>query len=173
MPSSISQVHVVRPVRRVIDCCQFQFQSQNSIPCSALLYCRMNNAAQMTSTVHAPASAVAPTTTVSHLIIFNPDLKPAPKSKSDDEHEGVAAAGQPQDNVQEQEQELLGQAEEGSRDKDLEDDIKEASQIVFYTSRAAQGGRVSRDTMLRQFGLAKGMMGFTECVPGHSYRGKR
>lgn len=72
---------------------------------------------------------------VSHLIIFNPDLKPQPRQP---------AAG------------------DGERDKDHEDDIKEASQILFYTSR--EGGRVSRDTMLRQFGLAKGLMGFTECV---------
>lgn len=73
---------------------------------------------------------------VSHLIIFNPDLKPEPQL-------------QPH---------LASESEE--RDKDHEDDLKEASQILFYTSR--EGGRVSRDTMLRQFGLAKGLMGFTE-----------
>lgn len=43
---------------------------------------------------------------------------------------------------------------------DLEDDLREAAQIVFYTSH--QAGRVSRDTMLRQVGLAKGLMGFTD-----------
>jgi hypothetical protein len=46
----------------------------------------------------------------------------------------------------------------GERDRDLEDDLREAAQIVFYTSRDTGG--VSRDTMLRQVGLAKGLMGF-------------
>jgi hypothetical protein len=48
----------------------------------------------------------------------------------------------------------------GNRDRDLEEDLREATQIVFYTSRDAGG--VSRDTMLRQVGLAKGLMGFSE-----------
>lgn len=43
---------------------------------------------------------------------------------------------------------------------DLEDDLREAAQIVFYTSH--QAGGVSRDTMLRQVGLAKGLMGFSD-----------
>lgn len=47
-----------------------------------------------------------------------------------------------------------------SDDKDLKDDLREAAQILFYTSREAGG--VSRDQMLRQIGLAKGLMGFTE-----------
>lgn len=82
---------------------------------------------------------------VSHLIIFNPDHKPPPRSH--DQDASIQA-----------EAEWIGE----ERDKDLEDDMKEASQILFYTSRS--GGRVSRDTMLRQFGLAKGLMGFTEYV---------
>lgn len=45
-------------------------------------------------------------------------------------------------------------------DKDLQDDLREAAQILFYTSREAGG--VSRDKMLRQVGLAKGLMGFAE-----------
>jgi hypothetical protein len=45
---------------------------------------------------------------------------------------------------------------------DAGEDMKEAAQILFYTSR--EGGKVSRDRMLRQFGLAKGLMGFTEYV---------
>jgi hypothetical protein len=49
-----------------------------------------------------------------------------------------------------------------SDDKDLEDDLREAAQILFYTSREAGG--VSRDRMLRQVGLAKGLMSFTEYV---------
>lgn len=81
---------------------------------------------------------------VSHLIIFNPDLKPAPKDDPTHQAQTGPEGGE--------------EAEE--RDRDLEDDMKEASQILFYTSRS--GGKVSRDTMLRQFGLAKGLMGFTE-----------
>jgi hypothetical protein len=77
---------------------------------------------------------------VSHFIVFNPLLKrppppPSPTKPNDGEKE---------------------------RDRDLEDDLKEASQILFYTSR--EGGKVSRDKMLRQFGLVKGLMGFTEYV---------
>jgi hypothetical protein len=77
---------------------------------------------------------------VSHFIIFNPTLKRPPPPASPAKND------------------------EGSkeRDRDLEDDLKEASQILFYTSR--EGGKVSRDKMLRQFGLVKGLMGFTEYV---------
>ena len=50
--------------------------------------------------------------------------------------------------------------EEDARDKDLQDDLREASQILFYLSR--ESGTVKRDTMLRQIGLIKGLMGFTE-----------
>jgi hypothetical protein len=67
------------------------------------------------------------------LVIFNPTLQPPIRSPDPDRPE---------------------------RDKDLEDDLKEAAQILFYTSREAGG--VSRDKMLRQVGLAKGLMGFTE-----------
>jgi hypothetical protein len=74
---------------------------------------------------------------VSHFIIFNPSLQLPTRIQTRDD------AGE-------------------DRDKDLEDDMKEAAQILFYTSR--EGGRVSRDRMLRQFGLAKGLMGFTEYV---------
>jgi hypothetical protein len=74
---------------------------------------------------------------VSHFIIFNPTLR---RSPPEDEKKSVEV--------------------EEERDKDLEDDLKEASQILFYTSR--EGGRVSRDKMLRQYGLVKGLMGFTE-----------
>lgn len=71
---------------------------------------------------------------VSHFIIFNPTLqRPLPQTKDTPGKES---------------------------DGDLEDDLKEASQILFYTSR--EGGKVSRDKMLRQFGLVKGLMGFTE-----------
>ena len=75
---------------------------------------------------------------VSHFIIFNPLLKRPPPPPSPTKPDNG----------------------EKERDRDLEDDLKEASQILFYTSR--EGGKVSRDKMLRQFGLVKGLMGFTE-----------
>jgi hypothetical protein len=46
--------------------------------------------------------------------------------------------------------------------KDTQDDLRDAAQILFYTSREAGG--VTRDKMLRQVGLAKGLMGFIEWV---------
>ncbi|WWC89030.1 uncharacterized protein L201_003948 [Kwoniella dendrophila CBS 6074] len=49
-----------------------------------------------------------------------------------------------------------------SDDKDNDDDLREAAQILFYTSREAGG--VSRDKMLRQVGLAKGLMGFGNMI---------
>lgn len=45
---------------------------------------------------------------------------------------------------------------------DEKDDAREAAQIIYYTSN--EGGSVSRDKMLRQVGLAKGLMGFAACV---------
>jgi hypothetical protein len=45
---------------------------------------------------------------------------------------------------------------------DEKDDAREAAQIIYYTSN--DGGSVTRDRMLRQVGLAKGLMGFAACV---------
>lgn len=77
---------------------------------------------------------------LSHFVIFNPALKPTPGPKPSAESESDPESG----------------------NKDLEDDLREAAQILFYTSR--ESGGVSRDRMLRQVGLAKGLMGFTEYV---------
>ncbi|WVQ67333.1 uncharacterized protein L199_005529 [Kwoniella botswanensis] len=49
-----------------------------------------------------------------------------------------------------------------SDNKDDDDDLREAAQILFYTSREAGG--VSRDKMLRQVGLAKGLRGFGNMI---------
>ncbi len=76
---------------------------------------------------------------LSHFVIFNPSLRPPKPDTTLDKAESSA-----------------------SSDKDDEDDLREAAQILFYTSREAGG--VSRDRMLRQVGLAKGLMGFTEYV---------
>lgn len=73
---------------------------------------------------------------LNHLVIFNPSLKPIPKETTE--------------NVQEE------------RNHDLEDDLAQAAQILFYTSHAKRD--VSRDVMLRQVGLVKGLMSFTEYV---------
>lgn len=73
---------------------------------------------------------------LAHLVIFSPTLSlpTPPKPAGHDDH--------------------------AERDRDLEDDLKEAAKIFFYTSLKSRG--VSRDTMLRQVGLVKGLMGFAE-----------
>lgn len=81
------------------------------------------------------------TPSLSHFVIFNPTLA-----------------------VKQQQQQPGSIPDPAS--PDLEDDLREASQIVFYTSREAGG--VSRDRMLRQVGLAKGLLAFAECVEGDS-----
>lgn len=83
---------------------------------------------------------------LSHFVLFSPTLRspppaPAPGPEADDHIHNSDA-----------------DAEE--RNHDLEADLREAAQILFYTSR--QAGGVSRDKMLRQVGLAKGLMGFAE-----------
>lgn len=71
---------------------------------------------------------------LNHFVIFNPKIKPpAPETTKESETE---------------------------RNRDLEDDIAQAAQILFYTSHAERD--VSRDVMLRQVGLVKGLMSFTE-----------
>lgn len=101
---------------------------------------------------------------LSHFVIFNPSL--AVKQKTKDAQDGSNTrndtkspeASTPADQVPTE----TAASPHVERDRDLEDDLREASQIVFYTSREAGG--VSRDRMLRQVGLAKGLMGFAECV---------
>jgi hypothetical protein len=81
---------------------------------------------------------------LSHFVLFSPTLRsppPAPGSEVDN-------PDHPND------------ADPEERNHDLEADLREAAQILFYTSR--QAGGVSRDKMLRQVGLAKGLMGFAE-----------
>ncbi|KAI9639205.1 uncharacterized protein MKK02DRAFT_29311 [Dioszegia hungarica] len=85
----------------------------------------------------APIAPITPPA-LNHLVIFNPSLKP-PKPEVTQE--------------------------DGERDRDLEDDLAQAAQILFYTSHAERD--VSRDVMLRQVGLVKGLMSFTDMVaPG-------
>lgn len=85
---------------------------------------------------------------LAHFVIFNPTLsRKPPKDNKDAAHSAPVAEREPRPAPEE-------------RDRDLEDDLREAAQIVFYTAREAGG--VSRDRMLRQVGLAKGLMGFAE-----------
>lgn len=78
-------------------------------------------------------SAIIPPS-LNHLVVFNPSIKPSVSVTS------TGDAGV-------------------ERDRDLEDDLAQAAQILFYTSREAGG--VSRDRMLRQVGVVKGLMSFT------------
>jgi hypothetical protein len=71
---------------------------------------------------------------LNHFVIFNPSLKPVPKESTEKLEE--------------------------ERNHDLEDDLAQAAQILFYTSHEKRD--VSRDVMLRQVGLVKGLMSFTE-----------
>ena len=53
---------------------------------------------------------------------------------------------------------------------DGDEDAEEQAQILFYTARDRA---VSRDRILRQIGLAKALVNFTECVFSFSDRVKR
>ncbi|WWD17044.1 hypothetical protein CI109_101481 [Kwoniella shandongensis] len=90
-----------------------------------------------TTTTTTTATTQISSPSLSHFVIFNPTLR-LPKSEVSKVGDGV------------------------ERDRDEEDDLREAAQIVFYTSREAGG--VSRDKMLRQVGLAKGLMGFADML---------
>lgn len=112
---------------------------------------------------------------LSHFVVFNPTLAtrrprpPVPQPTYADADSSQVEAEVPSSSSQPESQ-LAGVAttnpsspkspKEQERDRDLEDDLREAAQIVFYTSR--ESGGVSRDRMLRQVGLAKGLMAFAE-----------
>lgn len=85
---------------------------------------------------------------LAHFVIFNPTLVLADEKPARRDNGAAAPAATPAD------------PGERAREKELEDDLREAAQIVFYTSR--DSGGVSRDKMLRQVGLAKGLIGFAE-----------
>ncbi|WOO80620.1 uncharacterized protein LOC62_03G004146 [Vanrija pseudolonga] len=90
---------------------------------------------------------------LAHFVIFNPTLVLAddkPARRDNGPAAAAPAAAPPAD------------PGERAREKELEDDLREAAQIVFYTSR--DSGGVSRDKMLRQVGLAKGLIGFADMI---------
>lgn len=111
---------------------------------------------------------------LAHFVVFNPTL--ATRSPKPNRHDSGVPPQQHPDSEQAREPRSPSVAAasdvsatdsnsnakqvDRDRDRDLEDDLREAAQIVFYTSREAGG--VSRDRMLRQVGLAKGLIGFAE-----------
>ncbi|OCF39800.1 hypothetical protein I317_06409 [Kwoniella heveanensis CBS 569] len=146
----------------------------------------------MSTSASAPASAtfrVKPPA-LSHFVIFNPtiqlhkaNVKVKAELQSGSDHAPVSHQADPskhgdgQDNSSAEQAQsnssALGPKDEVQRkvnegpepetqDKDEQDDLREAAQILFYTSRDAGG--VSRDKMLRQVGLAKGLMGFADML---------
>ena len=105
---------------------------------------------------------------LSHFVILNPSLRPASAQPAVDTHTRTDEAvdeSQPsstEDVQHNADHPPLPPPVPEVRDKDLEDDLREAAQILFYTSRSSSS--VSRDTMLKQTGLVKGLMGFTDML---------
>ena len=82
---------------------------------------------------------------LSYFTIFCPALKP-PKKRSGETHDDGPPSSDPQ---------------EAAEDEDARETAREASQILFYTSRARAA---LKDRMLRQIGVAKGMIEFCSMV---------
>jgi len=118
------------------------------------------------------ASTTTPSTTrtippcLSHFVIFNPTIKPETIKASSSHNKDESKLGHGKDETGAPT--LAGAAQSAptsgpeDRDRDLEDDLREAAQIVFYTSRSSR--TVSRDTMLKQTGLIRGLMGFSDML---------
>ncbi|CDU24936.1 uncharacterized protein SPSC_04769 [Sporisorium scitamineum] len=105
-------------------------------------------AAPSTFTASSSSQQIFKPASLSYFTIFCPALKPPKKKRSGDSHNDSASA---------QEAHLQDEAE----DEDARETAREAAQILFYTSRAraALKGR-----MLRQIGVAKGMIEFCSMV---------
>ncbi|WVQ99665.1 hypothetical protein IAU59_006804 [Kwoniella sp. CBS 9459] len=137
-----------------------------------------------TSTSASASTSVPPSATInvvppalSHFVIFNPTIQlPKQSAATDTQDElksesGTAAEAETDlGRRRKPEPEPQAQAQVEVQDKDEQDDLREAAQILFYTSREAGG--VSRDKMLRQVGLAKGLMGFADMLVKHETRSK-
>ncbi|KAJ1019051.1 hypothetical protein NDA18_006202 [Ustilago nuda] len=95
-----------------------------------------------TSTIGSSSQIIYKPASLSYFTIFCPALKP-PK------HEEAATADTAQKDDTEEE------------DEDARETAREAAQILFYTSRARA---VLKDRMLRQIGVAKGMIEFCSMV---------
>ena len=117
-----------------------------------------------------PTTDNTSTPRLNHLVIFNPTLQlKEPKSSdsapddrvqdaNDDGTSGVENDPRGSGNIDDVQ--LGDQGAHAELHGDEKDDAREAAQILFYTSR--ESGRVKKDTMLRQVGLIKGLMGFSE-----------
>ncbi|WVF71198.1 hypothetical protein IAT40_005998 [Kwoniella sp. CBS 6097] len=118
------------------------------------------SASTSTSTPTSATFGIAPPS-LSHFVIFNPTIKLAkPERNSPTGGEGLTSTEQ--NGIASGNGDTTKASESESQDKDEQDDLREAAQILFYTSREAGG--VSRDKMLRQVGLAKGLMGFADML---------
>ncbi|ORX35638.1 hypothetical protein BD324DRAFT_630928 [Kockovaella imperatae] len=95
---------------------------------------------------------------LAHFAIFDPSkADQKPKSEKVDKGKGKERQVDLGDGTDHDDQ------QPSAREIELQDDLREASQILFYT---AKSGSVSRDTMLKQIGLVRGLMGFTEMATG-------
>ncbi|GAC98172.1 hypothetical protein PHSY_005761 [Pseudozyma hubeiensis SY62] len=106
-----------------------------------------STASPSTSSSHAtfkPAS-------LSYFTIFCPALKPAKRRSGDLPNEGSSQSA--------------ATAQEEAEDEDARETAREAAQILFYTSRARAA---LKDRMLRQIGVAKGMIEFCKMVSNPS-----
>ena len=124
-----------------------------------------------TTTTTATTRTIPPS--LSHFVVFNPTIKLDESVKSHQKvtegpitttqsREPAAAVGQTPDL-----EHTPSSPPTEARDRDLEDDLREAAQILFYTSRSSRN--ISRNTMLKQTGLIRGLMGFSDMlVPSSS-----
>ncbi|KAJ9474725.1 hypothetical protein PHBOTO_004607 [Pseudozyma hubeiensis] len=111
------------------------------------------------------ASTVSPSTSSSHatfkpaslsyFTIFCPALKPPKRKSGEAPNEGSSQSA--------------ATAQEEAEDEDARETAREAAQILFYTSRARAA---LKDRMLRQIGVAKGMIEFCSMVSKPSLGGR-
>ncbi|TKY89091.1 hypothetical protein EX895_001622 [Sporisorium graminicola] len=101
-------------------------------------------AAPSTSTASSSSQLSFKPASLSYFTIFCPALKPPKKKRTQDtRHDDTSAA------------------QEEAEDEDARETAREAAQILFYTSRARAA---LKDRMLRQIGVAKGMIEFCSMV---------
>ncbi|CBQ68770.1 conserved hypothetical protein [Sporisorium reilianum SRZ2] len=99
--------------------------------------------APSTSTATSSSQLTFKPASLSYFTIFCPALKPPKHKRSDEWRTDAASAAEEED------------------DEDARETAREAAQILFYTSRARAA---LKDRMLRQIGVAKGMIEFCSMV---------
>ena len=123
-----------------------------------------------TTTTTATTRTIPPS--LSHFVIFNPTVKLDESVKRHQNvTEGSTTTTQPREAAADRQtpdsEHTPSSPPTEARDRDLEDDLREAAQILFYTSRSSRN--ISRNTMLKQTGLIRGLMGFSDMlVPSSS-----